>query len=164
MFADDIVLLSESPEDLQTLLDILFEFGKTFHISFGIKKCEVVFQSTDYSQPNTMDISDEDDEKLAGLPDDTLPVPKFRLGNRGLEIRKGYQYLGIKEQLDDNYETFFKQKKRNVMGQISKVQRAKRRKGGLYPHECRKLYLNLVRPLIEFGVTTVPFSKQKMWE
>ena len=135
MFADDIVLLSESPEDLQTLLDIVFEFGKTFHISFGIKKCEVVFQSTDYSHPEKPDIPDEEDEKLVDLPGDSLPIPKFRLGNRGLKICKGYQYLGIKEQLDDNYETFFKQKKRNIMGQIAKVQRAGGRKGGLYPHE-----------------------------
>ena len=42
LYADDIVLLSETAVGLQKLLNIVWNYGKTWHFSFGTKKCQII--------------------------------------------------------------------------------------------------------------------------
>ena len=49
MYADDIVILSESKEDLQSLLDVIAGFGRDFDVKFTDEKSQVLVINGDDS-------------------------------------------------------------------------------------------------------------------
>ena len=38
LYADDVVVMSESAEELQSLLDMVYDYERDFGVSFSIKK------------------------------------------------------------------------------------------------------------------------------
>jgi len=71
LYADDIALISESVDIMQSMLDYCTEFGKERHLHWGTQKCEVLLSS----------ISD-------------LPCPLI-LQHEPLNICTKFKYLGI---------------------------------------------------------------------
>ncbi len=53
LYADDIAIMAESEEDLQTLLNILEKWCKQWHMTVNIKKTKIVHFRTK-TQPRTM--------------------------------------------------------------------------------------------------------------
>ena len=85
--------------------------------------------------------------------------PLLKLGNKTLEVVKEYKYLGIEETLVDDYSAFLKRKKREVNLRILRVNRAGGRRGGYRPQHALRLYNALIRPKIEFGMTSLPYTE-----
>ena len=69
-FADDIVLISDSPSKLQSLIDLCLEWAKENQMEFNSSKCNVMVLN----------------RSCKGLD--------FALDNKELEIVKSYKYLG----------------------------------------------------------------------
>ena len=50
-YADDVVLLAESKEDMNRFLHIVEEYGKVWEMKFSNKKCKVIeFNTPDIGQ------------------------------------------------------------------------------------------------------------------
>jgi len=73
-YADDIVLIAQTPQKLQILLDICYKYGQRFHMSFGTDKCEVV---------------------VGVEADQTFRQHQWTLGRTKLKVVDYYKYLGI---------------------------------------------------------------------
>ncbi len=145
LYADDVVLLAETPQQLQTLLSTVWNYGKKWHFSFGIKKCQVV------RGPGT-DASSE-----------FFFCPENENRNK-LEVVEWYKYLGIEETLGGNYEFFVKSKWKKVRARLAKTRVVGGHIHGLNPDGARKLYFSQVRPIIEFGATTIPYCDSLLTE
>ena len=52
MYADDVVILSESKEDLQRLLDTVSEYARDFNVKFSSEKSQVLVVSGDETDNN----------------------------------------------------------------------------------------------------------------
>ena len=111
-------------------------------MSFGIKKCAVLYH----------------------LHGHHMPVQQFGLGKNILKPIKSYRYLGVTDQLDDNYSEFLKLKKQSLNARLNESRRVGGRQGGLMHEENRKLYITSVRPIIDFGLSTLPFDKKILSE
>ena len=70
--ADDIVLISENPDDLQELLDISTGYGYDFGLSFTVDKSKIL---------------------LANAPSTVCPT--WTLQGKELEVVQQYDYLGV---------------------------------------------------------------------
>ena len=138
-------------------MNCLWKFAKENHISFGTHKCAVVM-----IDPNTPAEPDELEEKRAEVSQNAsqLAPPQFvwKLGDRVMEVRKSYKYLGIEETFNDDYSEFLTRKKKEVIVKLLDVQKVGGRRGGLNPIDLRKLYFTLIRPKIEFGLTQLPYN------
>ena len=76
LYADDLVLLSNSKEGLQQLIDLLQEFCQTWALKVNMKKTKImVFQKRSHGEGNE---------------------PQFMLGQTTIEHTKTYTYLGLK--------------------------------------------------------------------
>ena len=73
MYADDMVVMSESSEELQRLLDVVSEYGKDFSVRFSSEKSKVMI------------VNRTEDERQS----------TWRLGENELEQTCEYKYLGI---------------------------------------------------------------------
>ena len=157
LFADDIVLLSETPQGLQRLLDITWKFAKDNHMSFGIHKCAVLrLEPMPNVDNENVDEKMEEPEQAEG--EFVPPDFEWKLGDRVLEVRKSYKYLGAEETMRDNYTEFLARKKKDVTVRLLEVQKFGGRRGGLRPLDLRKLYTTMVRPIIEFDLTLLPYN------
>ena len=121
------------------MLNICFDFGKKWHISFGVKKCQVVLG-----------------------PGTPVANYEFYLGGQSLEIVSYYKYLGIEEKCDGfDYKIFLEQKWKKIKMRIPMCQKAGARGDGLSFHSIRILYLTQIRPIIEYGLALIPQESTK---
>ena len=133
-YADDIVLFSHTPEGLQRLLDACFEFAVKWHMSYGIKKCQVVAQEI--------------------VSSDSLPI--FKLGTHELATVEWYRYLGVEETCDGlDYSVFMSEKWKKVHRRLPACQKVGARGDGMSLRSVRILYLTQLRPIIEWGLTNI---------
>ena len=140
-FADDIVLVSDKPCNLQHLLDICYSWAKKNSMDFCSSKCKVLI--------------------LNGSPKNV----RFTLNNFTLEIVSSYRYLGIN--LTNKYVTnLFKDHFQSIIEKAKSRAAVIRRYGfskkGFRVETSVKLYKLLVRPILEFcaqSLTFAPYSQ-----
>ena len=142
LYADDVVLLAESPEQLQKLLDITWEYARKWHFSFGISKCQVVLG------PSCPKLERE-----------------FKLGDHILQVVPAYKYLGTDVTLTgSDYSIFLKKKWKKVFQRLAKTRKVGGHMDGLCPTEARKLYMSQILPIIEFGSVVLPYIPKVLEE
>lgn len=73
LYADDVVVMSKSAEELQELLDVVNEYGRDFGVKFSHNKSQV------------MVLNCAEGERLR----------TWRIGDTELEQTKKYKYLGV---------------------------------------------------------------------
>ena len=78
LYADDIVLMANSPEELQSLLNRCAEFGSFSGLDFNVKKSQVM------EFHNTMDGMDE-----------RMGRDRYSIGDKELIVVNTYTYLGV---------------------------------------------------------------------
>jgi hypothetical protein len=82
-----------------------------------------------------------------------------------MKIVSFYKYLGILETAQPhNYTEFIKSKWKSVRARIAKCRRVGGHIDGLNAVENRKLYFSQIRPIIEFGGTTIPYKETVLKE
>ena len=124
-YADDVVLISRSIEELQTLMNGLEENGKRVGLKVNINKTKAM----------------KTDESLVG---------SLKLENRDINEVNTFKYLGAIIRKDGSLEDEFTErlKKGNqVMGRLSKIWKSHR----LSIHTKIKLYISLVRSVLTYG-------------
>ena len=141
LYADDIVLIAESETDLQSLLDVLDEWCKTWHLDINQEKSQVV-----HFRPKC--------------------VPKteyiFNCGDKTLSLVLQYKYLGLilTEHLDYNVTTrMVAQSANRALGVLIAKSKAL---GGLPFDVFTRLYDAMVCPVIEYGAA-IWGTKQYSW-
>ena len=136
-FADDIVLISDKPLNLQHLLNKCTSWAKKNGMAFNTSKCKVMI--------------------LNGAP----TQERFTLDTTVLEIVSTYRYLGVK--LTSKYVTnLFKDHFQHIL-ERAKTRAAAIRglgfsKNGFRVKSSVKLYKLQIRPLLEFGAQSLTYA------
>ena len=95
LYADDVVILANSPQNLQIKMNQISKWANTWNMKFGIAKSAVVIFSPEFNHSTTT-------------------FNRFTLDGQTVEIKNEYKYLGI--QLDNNVDlgNFIKSKKKTL--------------------------------------------------
>ena len=129
LYADDIVLLSDSPEEIQAMLDKLAEWCKKWRMIGNSDKTQVMHLRRK-SDPRT--------------------TFQFKLGNDNIEIVENYRYLGLclNEHLDftGTVNELYGSASRALGGLI-----AKHLNVGLNFKRFSKLFKSTVAPIMNYG-------------
>ena len=136
-FADDIVLISDSPTKLQHLLDMCYAWAQRNNMAFNTSKCKVM--------------------TFFGAPAHT----SFSLGSAVLEEVQTYKYLGIT--ITSRYVTnLFKDHFTLIIEKAKSVAASIRNYGfsrdGFRTETTIKLYKLLVRPILEFCAQSLTYA------
>ena len=136
-FADDIVLISDKPSNLQQLLNICKSWATKNNMAFNTSKCKVMI--------------------FNGADKHVI----FTLGNDVLEIVSTYRYLGVL--LTSKYVTnLFKAHFENILQKAKTVAAAIRSHvygaAGFRIKSSVKMYKLQVRPLLEFSAQSLTYS------
>ena len=65
LFADDVVLMAESPRELQTLLQISHQFAKKWNLKFNSKKSKLMVVGKRINNNSTWKLGDESIEEVS---------------------------------------------------------------------------------------------------
>ena len=129
LYADDVVLIADSPDDLQTLIDTVDGFCRKWKMSMNMKKSEVM---------------------VVKAPGVKSPTHTWECRDETLKVVSRYKYLGIWFTDDLKWKVHFEvmlEKVRKRTLSIGKVLRNKN-----IPLRAKTLvWLALVRPLMEYG-------------
>ena len=129
-FADDIVLIADSPKKLQCLLDICFNWCSRNGMAFNNDKCKVM---------------------MLNSPRKDI---KFMLGEAILEIITKYKYLGVvlsNKRLTSLYTHHFKLVIERAEKRLNCIRHFGFDSDGLRPASCIAMYKVLLRPILEYA-------------
>ena len=138
-FADDILLIADSPSNLQKLIDICDKWSKVNDMCFNLKKCKVMVFNSD---PQNL---------------------YFHLQNQILEIVTSYKYLGILLSSGARQHTLYKEHFARILEKaqtrVNCIKHYGFHKDGLRPQTAIRLYKVLIRPLLEYGAQVLSYRK-----
>jgi len=138
LYADDIALLAGSAEMLQLMLDAAAEYAHQWRFHFNPRKSHVVVQGTRAVV-----------EQARGQ--------QWRLGQHSITTVDEYKYLGVeigKPLRAGLYTTFSKRLIRTALMRMRDLHVSGCRMDQLDPRCSAKLWLTLVRPILEYGAET----------
>jgi len=127
LFADDLVILAESREDLQKLLDAAFQYSEKWRFTWNCAKCKVMRFSCRNLKKHS----------------------HYFMGVQQLEIVKSFKYLGLDLQqnlswVGTKWRFWMKAKSRVPMILKARLE-------GLSVSTGMKLWETMVRPTLEYG-------------
>jgi len=130
MYADDIVLLAESESDLQLLLDCTGAWCERNKLQINQTKSKIIH----FRNPS-------------------VPISQrtFTCGNVELEITDRYRYLGLVLDEHLNYNSTAKVVAQSATRALGLVIAKSKQSGGMEYNVFKKLYDNLVQPIITYG-------------
>ena len=73
MYADDIIIMSEKRDELQSMLDVVNEYSVDFRVKFGMDKSQIMIVNSDYVDENST----------------------WRIGENDVKRTEEYKYLGV---------------------------------------------------------------------
>ena len=130
VYADDVVILAENEEDLQTMLDVISQWGRKWRIKFNNRKSNVVHYRNKNTEPT---------------------ISQFYLSNQLIERVKQYKYLGVilHEYVDFNVtaEVLAGAGSRALGSILHKYRKVK----GLGYYTYSKLYQSCVCPVLDYA-------------
>ena len=137
-FADDIVLISDCPLNLQGLINVCERWADKNSMAFNTSKCKVMV--------------------LNGSP----RTDTFTLNRDKLQIVDCYKYLGVtitSKYVTNLFRTHFSQviDRANIKAAI--IRRQGFHEDGLRISTAIKLYKLLIRPLLEYGSQTLCYNR-----
>ena len=164
LYADDVVILAKTPEELQELISIVNKFCSEWHMSLNTRKSEAMvvgevscrMENRAANEEQEGNGSDTDDDEGAEPPSDlSCPCRKHRrnmwiCGDELVRVATKYKYLGIwfNEKLtwDDHIEYV-----RHKADSKSKSLRKLMVNNKIAPRAKLLVWLCSVRPLLEYG-------------
>ena len=135
-FADDIILISDTPEKEQKLITICEIWSKINHMPFKISKCKIM--------------------TLNRLPTGLV----FKLYGNKLKIVKSHKYIGITmstKKLANIYVEHFNVILDKASKRLWQIKHIGFSRDGLRPQTAIKLYKLLVRPILEYGAQVLTY-------
>jgi exonuclease III len=113
LFADDLAVVANTPEQLKKLLKMVEEWANTWGMNFGHQKCAIV--GTKFSPQEVDKLCEMDNapqrrrNELQQFLDPTQLLRKYapwRFQNGNFDIKTSYKYLGVTLTEDGEMETF----------------------------------------------------------
>ena len=143
-FADDIFIPALDGPTMQKLIKVCHEFGRKWHLSFGVNKCNVVTQT----EPRDVHTNSSGGHS-------------FEFGPLKIDISKGpYCYLGSEDEGLLTISThFIKRKTKSFNSVLRGLMYLKNKCGGFSLNTVRSLFQIFLRPLITSCVVEKYFSK-----
>ena len=138
-FADDIVLVSDSPDKLQKLINICETWANRNEMEFNVKKCKVMILNKTHNCR-------------------TL----FKLYNTPLELVSTYKYLGITidaKNLSNIFATHLGVVLDKAAVRVSTIKSFGFREDGFRLQTSVRLYKLLVRPILEYCAQALSYTK-----
>jgi hypothetical protein len=130
LYADDIVLFSDSRIGLQELLDVAYEYGRKWRFSFGVKKSKVVvFGKREKGEDEV-----------------------WRLGDSAIERVDMYRYLGAKIGIGLGWRMAKEERVDRARQAAVRACSMGLWEGGLSVRVGINIYKTLVRPAMEYGI------------
>ena len=136
-YADDIMLLADTPAKLQKLIDISYAWSVRNGMEFNIDKCKVMILN---SAKKDLD---------------------FRLSGIKLEFVDEYKYLGImlsRKRLTNLIGHHVARAVEKARTRVNCIRHFGFRNDGLRPVTCISMYTTLVRPILEYGVQALSYK------
>ncbi len=130
LFADDIVCLADNESDLQSMLNILHDWCKTWNMKVNVEKTRAMhFRGTSVEMTNTV----------------------FKYGDSKVEIVPQYKYLGLllTETLD--YKMTASMIAKSAARALGLLVTKSKANGGMPYGVFSHLYDSLVQPIIDYG-------------
>jgi len=131
LFAGDIVLIAEDRKQLQKLLDIVFEYSIKWRFKFNIDKSKIVVFS----------------KKLIKT------LRHYYLGIQELEVVDSYKYLGVDLMRSLSWKVVSNRLAMKARSRVAIVSKAMSE--GLSVEAGERLWVALIRPVLEYGVEVV---------
>jgi len=133
MYADDVVLMAETKEDLQKMLDIVTSYSKKWRFRVNPKKgkSEVML--------------------FGSKPRKTNVERKWMLAGVEIEETDSYKYLGVDLVSGLNFKNLKARYVADARKRMMLVWAMGMRRGELPPKDCCMVWNALVRPVLEYG-------------
>ena len=131
-FADDVVLISDSKQNMQKLLDICESWGTKNRMAFNMSKCKAMV----FNRPP---------RTIFGL---------FKMRNQHIKVVKEFKYLGITlstKRLTNLYTRHFAIVMEKAKRRLQCIRHLGFHADGLRIETAIRMYKLLVRPLLEYG-------------
>ena len=136
-FADDVMLITNDPSKLQSLLDICGIWSNQNGMTFNISKCKVLVLNA----------------KMTGL--------SFHLLGKALEIVTKTKYLGViysRNRLTSLYGTHIAKVLEKAEARANALRHMGFHKDGLRPEPSVRMYKALVRPILEYAAGALSYK------
>jgi hypothetical protein len=134
LYADDIVLIANSPEELQSMLDIAHKYACKWHFRFNAK-------------PGKSDVV------VSPFAQELVPAKPFVLGTTPLHVSQEYKYLGVEMgQADTNsWKTYLARAERKAKLAMFQLLHSVRGSRPLQLKTSLHLFKTLVRPVMGYA-------------
>ena len=135
-FADDIVLVADSESKMQELIDICETWSSRNGMCFNVTKCKV------------MVLNGANEQRIWKLFDQTL------------EVKKLYKYLGVtlsSTRLTSLYTNHFNKIIKKASKRLHCIRHFGFERDGLRPLTSIRMYMVLIRPILEYAAQTLSF-------
>ena len=129
MFADDLVLLADNPQDLQAGLNALQEYCSKWALTVNHNKTKVLIFGR-FGSPSTF---------------------VWSYNGTSLEQVLSYRYLGIIFSNTGSFATAVKTLCQSALKVINRIETMSREQGGFSPDVMCSLFSALVQPILEYG-------------
>ena len=138
MYADDIVIMSESAEELQSLLDVVSEYGRDFGVKFSSEKSKVMIVNRSENERNAT----------------------WKLEENELEQTSEYKYLGIC--MSPNGCEKVKYEKISQLNQwVGRLGSVARMRASKYD-VLREVWKSVAVPSIMYGMDVITWSESEI--
>jgi hypothetical protein len=145
LYADDIVMIADSPEDLQRMVNELREYCRLwrFEINLDRGKTEVV---------------------VYGGPKKGVEGVEIWYGDKKINVVSGYTYLGMEIDKGGGWRRYKEKMIRKTRRRVAEVWGMLLRIGKMTVKAGVRIWQALVRPLLEFGAEVWESERNWVWE
>jgi hypothetical protein len=140
LYADDIVILADSREELVTMMAKVHEFCAQWRLKLNMTKCEVVvFGETKAERTARQAASD--------------PASRWPMGHSFLEEKDWYKYIGIYISYDLKWDKHHKVVNSKVWTRVNDARTLGVRRGGLAPATAAHVWNIYGVPVMLYGIS-----------
>ena len=145
LWMDDVILITEDPNELQEMLNITHDIAERYHIKFGNEKSKVM--KIKYPRRNNQNQQD----------------PQFHLGDMILEYCNQYKYLGEMMNDKSNMQDHIKEIKRKAEAAYQTILTitGNNNFANIEMEAIWKLVETCILPIITYGAETWKTTKKK---
>ena len=136
LFADDVMLLASSNEDMQKLLDLVYVYSRKWRFLFNVTKSKALLFTN-----------------KRVIPLDT----SLYLGLERLDEVRNFRYLGVEFKANLSWRLMKEKMVKKAKARLALLRKAVA--DGLAPDTSLKLWYTLVRPILEYSVEVWGFTK-----
>ena len=135
LWVDDVLIMAETKEELQKMLDIINDIAAKYHIEFGMPKSNVM--------------------KVTGRKEAITMVP---LGNQAMTQTNKYKYLGFTQTSENNLQEHLTATRGKTEGAYQKILTV------AGDNQFKNIELKVIWELIDAEIAPIALNTAEVWE